>query len=69
MHLEEAMKLEVERLEREIIVIDIKLESLQKKIIDLVTLRKKKEHDLIALRAGNEAEETLARMLRGQVTV
>ncbi|HLC67519.1 MAG TPA: hypothetical protein VJI12_01420 [archaeon] len=65
MHLDEAMKEEAERLEREIISIDIQLGRAQKKIVDLIELRRKTEHDLLALKNSFEtqADETLREIL------
>ncbi|MBI2971884.1 MAG: hypothetical protein HYY37_05685 [Candidatus Aenigmarchaeota archaeon] len=69
MPLEEEMHREIARLEREIDLIDTEMEKLHSKILQFITLRKKKEHDLRILR-GSFAEEdkefqtTLARLLR-----
>ena len=50
MPLEEEMQNEVKRLEREISVIDEELEKLHKKILQLIMIRKKKDHDLKILK-------------------
>lgn len=75
MPLEEEMKAEIKKLENEIMVIDYELEKLHNKILQLITIRKKKEHDLRVLKAnfGEATEEdhdfqtTLARLLREKV--
>lgn len=48
--LEEEMKNEMHKLEKEIEEIDNEMQKLNNKIIDLIVARKKKEHDLRALR-------------------
>lgn len=70
MTLENEMHAEIKRLEREISVIDEELEKLHKKIVQLLMIRKKKEHDLRALKATFEEEvddkefqTTLAKLL------
>jgi hypothetical protein len=72
MHLEEAMRQETERLEREIENIDLQMEKLHNKILDLIAIRKKREHDLRALKnsfAQTEADETLMEILKGKQKV
>jgi hypothetical protein len=70
MHLDEAMKFEAARLDREIAEIDRQIDRLSKNIIKYQALRKKKEHDLKALLESfvpTEADETLADILKGKV--
>ncbi len=73
MHLEEAMKHEVLRLEGEIANIDRELEKLHHKIDELITTRKKKEHDLKALKASfGESffeEELIGEILKERQTI
>jgi hypothetical protein len=68
MPFEEEMENEVKRLEREIAVIDEELEKLHTKILQLIMIRKKKDHDLKILKRdfGEEDKEfqtTLAKLL------
>jgi len=68
MPLEEEMQNEVKRLEREISVIDEELEKLHKKILQLIMIRKKKDHDLKILKRDfgedeKEFQTTLAKLL------
>ena len=68
MPLEEEMQNEVKRLEREIAVIDEELEKLHKKILQLIMIRKKKDHDLKILKRDfgedeKEFQTTLAKLL------
>ncbi|MFH0832432.1 MAG: hypothetical protein V1900_01770 [Candidatus Aenigmatarchaeota archaeon] len=71
MSLENEMHNEVRRLEREIEVIDEELEKLHKKILQLIMIRKKNDHDLKALRSSfieepfdeREFQTTLAKLL------
>ena len=51
MTIEEEMINEIRKLEKEIDSIDDELEKLHNKIIQLISARKKKEHDLRILRA------------------
>ncbi len=71
MPIEEEMRREVARLEREIDLIDVEMEKLHNKILQLIAIRKKKEHDLRILRGDYEEDKefqtTLARMLREKV--
>lgn len=72
MPIEEEMQLEIRRLEREIATIDEELEKLHKKILSLLMIRKKKDHDLRVLRTNfygelpedREWQTTLAKLLR-----
>lgn len=70
MTLEEEMRNEIRRLERETDSIDDELEKLHTRILQLMATRKKKEHDLRILRANFELGEdrdiqtTLERLLR-----
>ncbi len=72
MPLEEEMQLEIRRLEREIASIDEELEKLHGKILNLLAVRKKKDHDLRVLRINfygempedREWQTTLAKLMR-----
>ena len=72
MAIEEAMQLEIRRLEREIATIDEELEKLHRKILNLLAIKKKKDHDLNVLRINfygelpedKEWQTTLAKLLR-----
>ncbi len=72
MALEEEMQLEIRRLEREIASIDEELEKLHRKILGLIAIRKKKDHDLRVLRTNfygelpedREWQTTLAKIMR-----
>ena len=70
MTLEEEMRNEIRKLEREIDSIDDELQKLHTRIIQLISARKKKEHDLRILRENFEMGEdkdiqtTLERLLR-----
>ena len=69
MSLEEEMKNEIRKLEKEIFLIDEELEKLHKKILQLMMIKKKKDHDLHILKSDlfgendKEYQTTLARML------
>ena len=68
MPLEDEMQNEVKRLEREIIVLDEELEKLHRKILQLIMIRKKKDHDLKVLKRNFDEDEkefqtTLAKLL------
>lgn len=68
MPFEEEMQNEVKRLEREISVIDEELEKLHTKILQLIMIRKKKDHDLKILKRDfgedeKEFQTTLAKLL------
>ena len=75
MPLEDEMRSEIERLEHEVAVIDEELEKLHKKILQLLMIRKKKDHDLKVLRSNfgeipfeeRDFQTTLARLLREKV--
>lgn len=72
MPIEEEMQNEIRRLEREVAIIDEELEKLHKKILNLLMIRKKKDHDLQVLRINfygelpedKEWQTTLAKLLR-----
>ena len=60
MALEEQMRVEVRRLEKEIVLIDEELARLYKRIEHALALRKKKGHDLRILRENfGEPEEDI----------
>jgi len=68
MPLEEEMQNEVKKLEREMSVIDEELEKLHSKILQLIMIRKKKDHDLKILKRNfgedeKEFQTTLAKLL------
>jgi predicted nucleic acid-binding Zn-ribbon protein len=68
MPLEQEMQNEVRKLEREIYILDEELEKLHKKILQLIMIRKKKEHDLKILKKDfsedeKEFQTTLAKLL------
>ena len=70
MSLEDEMQAELRKLEHEISILDDELEKLHSKILQLLLIRKKKDHDLRILKSnlyGNEDEKefqtTLAKML------
>lgn len=68
MPFEEEMENEVKRLEKEISVIDEELEKLHTKILQLIMIRKKKDHDLKILKRDfgedeKEFQTTLAKLL------
>ena len=68
MPLEEEMQNEVKKLEREIYILDEELEKLHKKILQLIMIRKKKDHDLKILKRDVDEDEkefqtTLAKLL------
>ena len=74
MPLEDEMKSEIDRLENEISIIDEELEKLHKKILQLLMIRKKKDHDLRVLKSNfgdvsieRDFQTTLARLLREKV--
>jgi hypothetical protein len=50
MALEEEMKNEIQKLEREIAAIDEEMQKLSTKIVNFLNIKKKKEHDLRVLR-------------------
>ena len=68
MPLEQEMQNEVRKLEREIYILDEELEKLHKKILQIIMIRKKKEHDLKILKKDfsedeKEFQTTLAKLL------
>lgn len=69
--IEEEMRQEMYKLEKEIAEIDSELEKLNNKMISLMVVRKKKDHDLRILKTNFGLEEpegdiqtTLARILK-----
>jgi prefoldin subunit 5 len=54
MTLEEEIKLEVKRLEREIAFLDNEIDKLQSKLTQLLMIKKKKERDLNILKSNFE---------------
>lgn len=70
MSLEEEMRREVDRLEREIEDIDMRLKKLHDKVFHLIELRGKKEHDLKTLKGSFAEEEIdLEKILKGREKV
>ncbi len=75
MPIEEEMQNEAVRLEREIDIIDKELEKLHSRIMQLMALRKKKDHDLHVLRYNfgqetdyeREFQTTLAKLLEEKI--
>ena len=60
MSLEDEMRLEMRKIEKEISLIDTEMTKLHTKILQLLSIRKKKEHDLKVLRTSfgeNEINE------------
>lgn len=70
MLVEDEMKREIERLKQQIAVIDAELEKINKRSMDLLMSRKKKEHDLRVLLGHfgeieeREKQKTLANLLK-----
>ncbi len=73
MPLEEEMKHEMYKLEKETVFIDDEIQKLYTKIVNLINIRKKKEHDLKVLKENfglydeltdREIQTTLSRMLK-----
>lgn len=71
MPLEEEMRLEIRKLEKEIDLLDEELTKLHGRILHILAIRKRKEHDLKTLRANFEPTEedkefqtTLAKLLK-----
>lgn len=61
MSLEEEMRHEISRLESELTQIDAELQKLQAKVVNLINIKKKKEHDLSILQANfSESQEERA---------
>lgn len=76
MPLEEEMHHELTRLEKEIAFLDEEIEKLYTKVVNLINIRKKKEHDLKILRENfgiitekddREWQTTLTRLLKESV--
>ena len=75
MPLEDEMRSEMKKLESELFIIDHELEKLHNKILQLLNVRKKKDHDLRVLKAnfGEAIEEekdfqtTLSRLLKEKI--
>lgn len=75
MSLEDEMRNEMRKLEREIDFIDRELEKLHAKIVQLIMLRKKKDRDMHILKSnfGEETEDdreiqtTLAKLLKEKI--
>ena len=70
MLVEDEMKREIERLRQQLALIDAELEKINKRSMDLLMSRKKKEHDLKVLLGhfnnseDKETQKTLANLLR-----
>ncbi|MBI5060734.1 MAG: hypothetical protein HZB67_00290 [Candidatus Aenigmarchaeota archaeon] len=70
MPLEDEMRNEIRKLEKEMEMLDEELLKLHEKIIHIMALRKKKEHDLRTLRANfepideREYQTSLAKLLK-----
>jgi hypothetical protein len=73
MPLEEEMHHELDRLEKEIAILDEEIEKLYTKVVNLINIRKKKEHDLKILKENfgivtenrdREFQTTLERLLK-----
>lgn len=71
MTIEEEMWNEIRKLENEINVIDIEMEKLHNKMLQLISMRKKKEHDMRILKMNfaegaeeREFQTSLARLLK-----
>lgn len=52
MTIEEEMRREIKRLENDLELIDAELQKLQGKIVNLINIKKKKEHNLSVLKAN-----------------
>ncbi len=69
MSLEQEMRNEITRLEKELIFLDDELEKLHNRIVELMAVRKKKDHDLRVLKSNfgendeKEYQTTLAKLL------
>lgn len=73
MPLEEEMQHEIIRLEKEVALLDEEIKKLYTKVVNLINIRKKKEHDLKILRENfgivtekedREFQTTLARLIK-----
>ena len=76
MTLEQEMRHEVARLERELMSIDLELEKMNSRIVQLLDTRKKMEYDLRVLRGSVEEnyikdieEESLAKFIGKKIKV
>ena len=73
MPLEEEMRSEIRKLEKEIEMLDEELTKVHEKILHILALRKKKDHDLRALRMNfeptdeKEYQTTLAKLLKEKI--
>lgn len=76
MAIEEEMRMEMRKLEREISILDDELEKLHNKILQLIMLRKKKERDLKVFRENvlgydedddGQIQTTLAKLLKEKI--
>ena len=75
MPLEQEMRSEIEKIENEISIIDEELEKLHKKILQLLMIRKKKDHDFKVLKSNfgeipfeeRDFQTTLARLLKEKI--
>ncbi|MEM7819354.1 MAG: hypothetical protein QXD48_00815 [Candidatus Aenigmatarchaeota archaeon] len=75
MPIEDEMRAEMKKLEKEIELIDDELEKLHNKILHLIMIRKKKERDLKVLRSSfgyeeemeKEIQTTLAKLLKEKI--
>jgi len=76
MAIEEEMRIEMRKLEKEISVLDDELEKLHNKILQLIMLRKKKERDLKVFRENilgydededGQIQTTLAKLLKEKI--
>lgn len=63
------MKMEIRRLEREIMMLDDEMQKLHEKLLQIITVRRKKEHDLKILKSNfsedvddRDIQTTLARL-------
>lgn len=76
MPLEEEMRHEMDKLEKEIEVLDDEIQKLYTKVVNLINIRKKKEHNLKVLKENfglyreldeTEIQTTLSGMLKEKV--
>jgi predicted nucleic acid-binding Zn-ribbon protein len=74
MGVEDEMQNEVRRLEREIYILNEELEKLHKRLVQILMIKKKKEHDLHVLKSNSseetydkEFQTTLAKLLKGNM--
>lgn len=75
MPLEEEMRHEIEKLEKEVEVLDVEIKTLYTKVVNLINIRKKKEHNLKLLKenfgiktdiSDKEMQLTLSNLLKEQ---